>query len=275
MTVDGTTLLAARANGEAREGALPQLWERVDARGWLATSEPRIVVRVAEAHRSPLVADTARSLAEHLRPTGIEVQLVETRPPTPETIGVNGIVLPELTIPTEWLGAFSLITVTGVGPDRDHRLGAILDAQAEPLRWVGMQASPTTLALEAHRLGASDLVVACGEAGTEAWWLVGPSDVAMELAVAGCCGLEPDALPVVRALEAHELLPRRATIDGDPPRLHGLVGSALDAKLRRAIRAADGARAAAVRDSRMIRRNLGKVPNFIRRKLAARRPKTG
>jgi hypothetical protein len=44
--------------------------------------------------------------------------------------------------------------------------------------------------------------------------------------------------------------------------------------VRRPLWAARGAGAAAVRDAAMIRRNLGKLPWFVRRKLAARRPKT-
>lgn len=274
VSIGGATVLAARQTGGARDAALTQLWRRVDARGWLATSELRVAVRIAEAHRSPLVAETARSLAEHLTRAGLKTELAEARPATMETVGVTGIALPELAIPADWLDAFLLITVTGAGSDRDHRLGAILDAQAEPLRWAGTQAAPAVLALEAHRLAASDLVVVCGEVGAEAWWLISPSDVAAEIAVARCCGLEPRALPLLQALATHESLPDAGPIDGELPRLRGLVGSALVAQLRRATWAARDTRAAMVRDARMIRRNLGKVPNFIRRKLAARRPKT-
>ena len=274
MSGRDVTVLAARQADAPRPAALAQLWERVAARGWLATSEPRVIVRVADAHRSPLVVETARSLVERLAQAGLPTELVDGRPAAFDTVGVTGVALPELLVPAAWLDAFLLVTVTGAGPDPDHRLGAILAAQSEPLRWAGTQGPPTALALEAHRLGASDLVVVCGEAAGEAWWIVSPSDVAVEIALARVCGVDGRTLPLVRALATHESVPSVGAIEGALPRLDGLLGSALAARVRRPLWAARGAGAAAVRDAAMIRRNLGKLPGFVRRKLAARRPKT-
>lgn len=268
------TVLAARQGAASRPAALAQLWRRAEARGWFGSREPRAVVRVADRGRSALSLETARSLAEELTRRGMATELLEDRPVALETIGVTGVELPELTVPAAWLDAFLLVTVAVAGSDGDHRLGAILDAQAEPLRWAGTAAAPSVLALEAHRLGASDIAVVCGEDAGEAWWLVSPSDVAVEMTVARACGLEPRALPLLRRLAAHEVLPEEPAVEGDLPRLTGLVGSALAAHARRAGWTARATRAVVVRDAGMIRRNLGKVPNFIRRKLAARRPKT-
>lgn len=268
------TVLAARQAGADPEAALAQLWERVAARGWLATAEPRVVVRVADARRSPLVVQTARSLVDRLARAGLRAELLDGRPAALETVGVAGVALPEVQVPAAWLDAFLLVTVTGVGPDPDHRLGAVLAAQSEPLRWAGTQGPPTALALEGHRLGASDLVVLCGEVAGEGWWMVSPSDVAAEIALARVCGIDGSTLPLMRALAAHEALPNVGPIDGVLPRLQGLAASALSARVRQPLWAARGVGAAAVRDAAMIRRNLGKVPGFVRRKLAARRPKT-
>jgi hypothetical protein len=69
-------------------------------------------------------------------------------------------------------------------------------------------------------------------------------------------------------------VPAVGGIEGALPRLGGLVGSGLAARMRRPLWAARGASAAAVRDAAMIRRNLGKLPGFVRRKLAARRPRS-
>jgi hypothetical protein len=267
-------VLAARQADASRAEALARLWGRVAGQGWLATNEPRVVVRVADAHRSPLVLETARSLVERFRNAGLPAELLDGRPPALEKVGVTGIALTELRVPAVWLDAFLLATVTGCGPDRDQRLGAILSAQSEPLRWAGTEGSPTVLALEAHRLGASDLVVVCGEVADEAWWIVSPSDVAAEIALARVCGVDGRTLPLIRALAAHELLPSVSAIESALPRLHGLMGSGFAARARRLLWAARGTRAAAVRDAVMIRRNLGKLPGFVRRKLAARRPKT-
>jgi hypothetical protein len=268
------TVLGLRQADTAREAALARLCDRVESRGWLATTEPRVVVRVAEAHRSPVVVETAWSLVERFTRAGLPTELLDGPPAIPETIGVTGVMLPELRVPAAWLDAFLLVTVTGAGPHPDHRLGAILVAQTEPLRWAGTDGPPTSLALEAHRLGASDLVVVCGEAGSEAWWLVSPSDVAAEIALARVCGIDGRMLPLVEALAAHGSVPSVGAIEGVLPRLGGLVGSRLAARMRRPIWAAHGAGAAAVRDAAMIRRNLGKLPGFVRRKLAARRPKS-
>jgi hypothetical protein len=268
------TVLGARQADATREAALARLWDRLAVRGWLATTEPRVLVRVAEAHRSPLVAETARSLVGRFTRAGVASELIDGRPEHLDAVGVTGIVLPELRVPAAWLDAFVLVTVTGAGPDPDHRLGAILAAQAEPLRWAGTEGSPTALVLEGHRLGASDLVVVCGDAGGEAWWLASPSDVAVEIALARVSGIDGRTLPLVRALAAHESIPPVGAIEGALPRLDGLVGSGLTAGVRRPLWAARGAGAAAVRDAAMIRRNLGKLPGFVRRKLAARRPKS-
>jgi hypothetical protein len=269
-----TTVLGARQNEAARETALARLWDRVAERGWLTTAEPRVVVRVADGHRSPLAVETARSLVERLAGMGVPADLVDGRPAALESVGVAGILLPELHVPAAWLDAFMFVTVTGAGPDPDHRLGAILAAQAEPLRWAGTDGPPTTVALEAHRLGASDLAVVCGDAEGDAWWLVSPSDLAVEIALARACGVDGGTLPLIRALAAHESVPAVGGIEGALPRLGGLVGSGLSARMRRPLWAARGASAAAVRDAAMIRRNLGKLPGFVRRKLAARRPRS-
>ena len=63
------------------------------------------------------------------------------------------------------------------------------------------------LLAEAHRLGASDLAIACGTHPADGdWWVASPSDVLVEGAVARAAGLDPRELPGIRAIARHELL---------------------------------------------------------------------
>ncbi len=99
MSGRDVTVLGARQADATREVALAQLWDRLAARGWLATTEPRVVVRVAEAHRSPLVVETARSLVERFTRAGLAAELIDGRPERLDAVGVTGIALPELRVP--------------------------------------------------------------------------------------------------------------------------------------------------------------------------------
>ena len=277
------TVLRWRQEGRPRAQVLRALWQQVGERRWAGAATARVVVRVGQGWRTPLVVETAGSLATALAEQlpGVEVSVVDV--PLADvridrTVQVAGIAAPRLTVPMDWFDSFFSVTVAGIGPDPSDRLHGVLAAQAEPLRTLGNAVAPEALTYEAHRLAASDLVVACGCAdpgnvASEAWWVVSPSDVGAEIAIARACGLTPERLPALRVLAAHELLPALEEAGEPLPRLTGVVAPAFPAHVRTALTRMTASGRAIRDDLWTIRANLGKVPNFVRRKLAARRGK--
>lgn len=270
-------------------GELAGLWERVGELGWLPDSS-RIVVQVGQRSRSSVLLETARSLVQFIQgrqprarveildPDGSEVDwsgLPVRRIGDGAAIGVVGIVAPELDIPRLWFETYTLITVVSPVPCRRGGLAGVLDAQAGPLRRLGNQAETATLAYEAHRLAPSDFAVACGavtgpDGGSSRWWVVGPSDVAVERAVAAAAGVPDQQLPVIRALARHERLPAHQCF-GDPlPPLGECVATGWLVQAYEACGRLRGAACVLVRDATVIWRNLGKIPGFVRRRLASR-----
>src|SRR5262249_10181287 len=135
------------------------------------------------------------------------------------------------------------------------------------------------LVYESHRLGGSDLAVACGttvrtDENAEAWWIARRSDVAADLALAHARGFEPRRLPCIQAIAAHELPPGCREIGEAIPRLAGFgTAAALPVRVRVGIAKVAASGRALGHDLRAIRSNLGKIPNFVRRRLAARQGK--
>ena len=278
-------VLAWRRNDGEPQG----LWEQAGELGWLPES-PRFVLQIGQRGRSQLVVDSARSLArfllahhpntriEVLDPEGSHAEwsgLAVTRIGDGAPISVSGIAAPEIAVPRLWFEAYTLVTMATPVPCQRTRLAGVLDAQAEPLRRLGNRHDSTVLAYEAHRLAASDLVVACGtvrrgDRSGGCWWAVGPTDVAVESAVGAAAGVSGQGLPLVRALARHERV-REVQMRGESlPAIDGYLAPAwvvhangLGAGFARTARGA-------IRDALMIRRNLGKVPGFVRRKLASR-----
>jgi hypothetical protein len=281
--VSRPTVLCHPQDARPVDVALTALWRQVEARGWFPAGGTRVVIQAGSRGRSAIVLATARSLAERLAVTN-PITIVdlgagaedwpgfERRDPlAEESLRVSSPFVPGgVAVPVLWLEPHVLVTVAGVVPAPMDRLAAGLAAQAEVLRRLNPAAEPSVLGFEAHRLAASDLVV-CGHAqraGEGAWWVVGASDVGVELALAEAAALAPARLPALRELARHELLPAGLTLVGRLPALAGEVGPAWRSRLHRAGARLRSTRRAIAHDVRMLRRNLTRIPGFVRRRLA-------
>jgi len=276
-------LTVRRSRSQARHG-LDELWQQVESRGWLGGAAPRVVVQVGAGGANGdqrLLSDTVHTLATFLRSRlgvrRVEVVDLEGRDWSPlrrvavrpaDVIDVIGVAEPRVTLPRIWFEPFFLVTVAAVRTDRAGRLRGVLHAQAEPLRAVGWRASRASRVYEGHRLGASDLAIACGGARGEAWWLASPNDVAVDRVAAHAAGLDSSRLPDVRAVARHEVVPAVALVD-ELPELRGLAGPAWRAALASTRdRIVTTARFVA-EDARTVRRDIGRVPHAVRRRLPA------
>lgn len=238
------------------------------------------MIRVAQPWRTPLVLETARSLAAVVaqRLPHAEVRVAEDSDAR-QVIRMAGIAVIDVAIPMDWFEPSFLVTVAGVGPDPLVRLHGVLAVQTEPLRHLGNEGMLPALVYESHRLGGSDLAVACGttvrtDENAEAWWIARRSDVAADLALAHARGFEPRRLPCIQAIAAHELPPGCREIGEAIPRLAGFgTAAALPVRVRVGIAKVAASGRALGHDLRAIRSNLGKIPNFVRRRLAARQGK--
>jgi hypothetical protein len=266
------TVLCRVEGPEGRRAALSALWREAEALGWHAADEP-VVVRVAESGDVALARETARALVAFLEEGGYPVELHEGAP-AGESLRVVGLTPPrELTVPRRWFEPHLLVTVAAVAPSAAARVAGVLDAQAEPLRALANPHAAGDLVYEAHRLAAPDLAVACGHAdgrdtASPAWWAVGTSDVAVERVVAAAAGVAADALPWLRVLARHELLPAPAVVRGALPVLRRVAGPAWLSRGAAMAARVRASRAAALRDARTFRRNVHKIPGFVRRRLA-------
>jgi len=244
-------------------GGLGALWPEADRRGWLHAEGRPVVIQVARRHRTPAVTETARALAGLLaeRSTGCRID-----PPLDQAFRVVGVALPRgVAVPASWFEPMFLVTVFGVGPDAFGRLAGPLAAQAEPLAALDPRAPFADLVYEAHRLGASDLVVACGEG----WCALGPSDVALEQALAAAAGVAWEALPYLRTIARHEIVPAPAAVTGELPDLRACLGAAWRARVAAAAATVRGKARGVADDVAALQRNLGRVPHAVRRRLPA------
>lgn len=282
---DSTPVLTWRQTADDPAG----LWARVSGLGWLPES-PRVVLQIGPRHRSPLVLATARSLARFLqeRHPQTRVELLDPEGRHAKwtvqgvasigdgaAIQVSGIAAAELAIPRLWFEAFTLITIAPCMPCPRSRLAGILDAQAEPLRRLRNRHDAAVLAYEAHRLAPSDLAVACGttrraECDSERWWAVGPSDVGVESVVAAAAGVGAARLPLLRAVARHERLPAPERLGEALPALGGSLAPAWRVGAHAAREHITATARGALRDALVVRRNIGKIPGYVRRKLASR-----
>lgn len=294
MSGERLDLLTCGQGDRSLAQALADLWMQAEGRGWFATPLPRIVVQVGQRWRSALVVETAASLARLLanRAPSAQVETVDSgtepfrlesmrisKDATSPVLAVSGITARQVRIPEWWLESFFLITVTGAGPDPMGRISAVLDAQAEPLRRVGNSLASASLAYEAHRLFASDLVVACGttrrdDPTTEAYWFVSPSDIAAEMALMRATGCEPSQMPYIKTLARHELLPKLDLKD-IAPTMTGYVTPSWQVRLNAVRATIVASRTTALQDLESLRHNLQRLPLAVRRRLAMRKRSTG
>lgn len=273
-------LTARRARCQARHG-LDEVWARVESRGWFAGAAPRVIVQVGVGGDTRLVADTVHGLTAFLRSRlGVgRVEVLEFQggdwSPLPtltvspaDALEIVGIAEPRVTLPLLWFEPFFLVTVTGVSTDPAGRLSGVLYAQAEALRAVDWRASRPSLVYEAHRLGGSDLAVACGAALGQGWWLASASDVAVDRAIAHAAGLDPTTLPDLRAVARHEVVPAVGLVE-ELPGLRGAAGPAWRATLAGARESLVSAARFVAHDVRSVRRNIQRLPHAVRRRLPA------
>ena len=265
---------------------LEPLWHETRRREWLAPGAGPVVIQIDRRWRSPLVVETARSLAAYLGAQLLAARVVLMDPAAgsasageESAFTVAGTVAHSLRVPAAWFEGAFLITITGVGPDAVTRLSAVLDAQAAPLQALNPSTPAMTLAYETHRLFASDLVVACATAhrndpSSEPCWFVGPSDLGVEMALARACGCDPSRLPYVALLARHEIVPALAPEHGATA-LQGYLAPAWQARMHAARTRVATTRHAIIQDVVAVRRNLRRIPPAIRRRLAARKRGAG
>jgi hypothetical protein len=268
------------------------LWERLDGLGWLPADPGRIVIQLGQGCRSPLAVETVRSLAGFLRERTLSapIQILDQAAEADawaafdpydvtavEPLCVSAVAAKRgLRVPAFWFEPSFLITVAAAHPDAVTRLAGVLDAQADPLRRLRNRYTSGVLAYEAHRLAASDLSIACGTASwndpaSEHWWAVSASDVAVDQAVAAAAGVDATELPVLRGFARHELIGASVEPAGTLPRLRGYVAPRLVASVHAARSRLGASGLAVAHDAALVRHNLHKIPNFVRRRLAARK----
>jgi hypothetical protein len=278
-------VLACRQAGRTLEQALSDLWRDIGGEGWLDVDRPRVIVQVGQRWRSTLVMETTRSLARLLANQfpAVEVdifdcdtQVIYSQHPQDRdetakpAVTVSGIAAREVQVPEWWFESFFLVTVTGAGPDPAGRISAVLDAQAEPLRRLVNPLPAASLAYEAHRLCASDLVVACvtatrDEPASEVWWFAGSCDVAVEMALIRASGCEPCRMPYTETIATHEVLPE-FDMNDIAPRLRGYLAPTWKARLNAARESLAAFQRAALRDART---SWHSIPGIMRRRLAS------
>jgi exopolysaccharide biosynthesis WecB/TagA/CpsF family protein len=284
-----TTPTDAVLAGGGRSTSLEALLEDAGAAGWLPRGD-RIVVQLAGRVRSADLVDCARSLVGFLRQR-LPKARIDVLDPTGDAdewrafgarrieagrgLGVRGIAVPELRVPELWFQSYSMVTVVAPHPSPAARMAGALEAQAGALHDLGNAHDGAALAYEAHRLAASDLVIACGrtrfgDCASEPWWAVSPSDVLLDHAVAGAAGITPSRLPSVQAVARQERLPELPVAAPRLPRLTGYAAPPLVVALTRFRARLSAAAHGLGRDARMAVHNAGKIPGYVRRRLASR-----
>jgi len=258
------------------------IWSRVPQLAELGAISKHALIQTADDVGA--VSDTVRSIAAVLSTAGGCVEVVggpeaassvgplRVRDVSREEhLGLVGLGSPaRLTVPTLWFERVCLVTVVGLAVDGTRRFRGILDAQSAPLRRLGNPHSREQLAYEAHRLAASDLCVVCAYRDRDhqpLWWAISRSDVELDSFVCRLAGLNPAALPTLRELIRHEVLPEAGQVVGpELPRCATArirPGAALDAlgRMRAVARAS-------VAEWTVIRKNVHRIPHAVRRRLA-------
>jgi hypothetical protein len=283
--VTKTKLLTVAQQGAPRAAVLRDLLTQVASLGWFDGPAGRAILHVGASGRSTLAAETALAVAATLRERApslrLEVldpaeasgewngvpRLAVDREDTVQVLGPRSIAV---RVPRFWFESFFLVTVAAVHPDRRWRIAGVLQAQAELLAYLNPGMASSVLLAEAHRLGASDLAIACGSHPTDgAWWVASPNDVLVDGSVARAAGIDPRDLPGIRTIARHELVESwEAT--GSAPELSGLAHGAGTARILAAREQGVTAVRRTLEDARLVSRNLRKVPQALRRRLAAR-----
>ena len=280
-----TRVLTVAQEGAPRGATVRNVLAQAASLGWLDGATGRAVLHVGAVGRTTLAVETAQALAALLRERAPSLRLEILDPAEDggewngfprlavdrhETVEVHGPRGIAVRVPLLWFESFFLVTVAAVHPDRRWRIAGVLQAQAEMLAYLNPGMASGVLLAEAHRLGASDLAIACGSHPTDGdWWVASPIDVLVEGSVARAAGIDPRHLPSIRTIARHELLESwEATTAG--PELSGLAGGAAAASVLAAREHGASAVRRTLEDARLVSRNLRKVPQALRRRLAAR-----
>jgi hypothetical protein len=283
--VTKTRLLTVAQEGAPRGATVRNVLAQAASLGWLDGATGRAVLHVGAIGRMTLAVETAQALAALLRERAPSLRLEILDPAEDggewngfprlavdrhETVQVQGPRGITVRVPLLWFESFFLVTVASVHPDRRWRIAGVLQAQAEILAYLNPGMASGVLLAEAHRLGASDLAIACGSHPTDGdWWVASPNDVLVEGSVARAAGIDPRHLPSIRTIARHELLESwEATMAG--PELSDLARGAAAASVLAAREHGATAVRRTLEDARLISRNLRKVPQALRRRLAAR-----
>lgn len=266
---------------------LDDAWREVFTRTLLPVGSGRIVVHIAPTVARELVLDTAGSLVNFLQRSGasrIEIVIDRDAPAWPGVVPFDLGAQPRYRvdvaclrdgalIPAPWFEDLTVVTVADYAPDRRLGIRGILAAQAQLLG--DSAALDLDVMFAAHRLMRSNLCVGCGTATfgdprSSRWWAISPDDVALERAVAWQAGAEPDALPVFRHLARHESRPPEDLgTSKDVPRLVGHVAPAGQVAVAR-LEATMLERGRRIRqDVRLGLDNLGRLPQFVQRRVPA------
>jgi hypothetical protein len=242
------------------------------------------------------VTETVRSLIAFLtaRDTDVMIEVLDlsahdneweslpVRRIVPEdALCISGLALPQaLRIPALWFESYFMVTITEPCPYSAGRLSGVLDAQAEPLRYLGNPQIPEALVYEAHRLAPSDLSVSCGYADwgdstSERWWAVSLNDVAVDQIVARAAGVEPNTLPNICAIARHEVFALAPELYGSLPNLCGYASPAWRARISAVRSKVSTFWHTTAHDLSMLHHNIHRIPQFVRRRLVKATRKWG
>ncbi len=255
-----------------------RLLDEIDAGCDLAAAGARVVVQVARTREPSVAAETAARLVAGLRRRHPELDVAllavpagEDRGPSAASWRLASPVEPDgVRIPTFWCEDVHLVTVAPVVTDVLCRIGAVLDAQAQILAELNPDLPRLDLLFEAHRLGASDVAIACGiDTNGTPFWLVGRSDVAVEAAVAEAAGLAPSTLPHLRIFTDVDSSRAASARDAALPSVAGISPARWQSFGAAAVQAARRGMRRAVRDVRLAASSAERVPEFLRRHLPA------
>lgn len=282
------TVLGWEKSAKLQQEVCRDLWRQVEDLGWLRGLAPRLVIQIGQTGRSAIVLETARSFVTFLAERVPDIVLAVLDPAAQrsdwgsvpvrdvaveDTVCIAGVTAPDgLVIPALWFESYFLVTIAAVGTPFFGRLSSVLEAQAEPLRRLCNPHPLERLIYEAHRLAQSDLVVACGYAHqhhptSACWWMVSPSDIAVEQVVAGAAGIAPEAHPSLRAIARHEVCTPTPQLCGHLPLLYGYAPPVWQARLHAMWLQMHAWWHVVVHDLRMLRRNVPRLPHIMYRRL--------
>ncbi len=274
---------------EGRSSNLNDLWQQVADLGWFESWTDPSVVQFDRIWHESLVLDTVASFEAFLRDQKPECDSSRFEPGetsgTPAelgrfsaTLGQDSLVVSSpidpfgVRVPSFWFESFHLVTIAGAGPDPYCRLSSAMRVPASALaankKWKLVE-----LIHESHRLGESDLNIACGHTDcsdpeSERWWAVGRCDQSVEVAVARASGLSAKQLPHLGYLAKHEDVSFTPVVEElELPRLRGCTAPAWKTWTLNLLQGFEGSLRRLFNDLGLVGSNLHLVPKYLRSRL--------